>query len=76
MRQTPCVRSISIVLGVLIGFVWEWLREARIRSTSGARAREVAKEHGLGITVLDEKQLAQRLAHKPHPPVFQVKLAK
>ena len=33
----------GIVLGVLIGFVWEWFREARIRSTAGARAREVAR---------------------------------
>jgi uncharacterized integral membrane protein len=33
----------GIVVGVLIGFVWEWFREAHIRSTSGARAREVAR---------------------------------
>jgi uncharacterized integral membrane protein len=33
----------GIILGVLIGFVWEWLREARIRSTAGARAREIAR---------------------------------
>jgi uncharacterized integral membrane protein len=33
----------GIVLGVLIGFVWEWFREARIRSTAGARAREIAR---------------------------------
>jgi lipopolysaccharide assembly protein A len=33
----------GIVAGVLIGFVWEWLRETRIRSTASARAREVAR---------------------------------
>ena len=33
----------GIIAGVLIGFVWEWLRETRIRSTASARAREVAR---------------------------------
>jgi uncharacterized integral membrane protein len=33
----------GIVAGILIGFVWEWLREARIRSTASARAREIAR---------------------------------
>ncbi|NJS38801.1 MAG: LapA family protein [Rhodobacteraceae bacterium] len=33
----------GIVAGVLIGFVWEWLRETGIRSTASARAREVAR---------------------------------
>jgi lipopolysaccharide assembly protein A len=33
----------GIVAGVLIGFVWEWVREGRIRTTAGARAREVAR---------------------------------
>jgi uncharacterized integral membrane protein len=33
----------GIVAGVLIGFVWEWLRETHIRSTASARAREVAR---------------------------------
>jgi uncharacterized integral membrane protein len=33
----------GIVAGVLIGFVWEWFREARIRSTAGVRAREIAR---------------------------------
>lgn len=33
----------GIVAGVLIGFVWEWLRETQIRSTATARAREVAR---------------------------------
>jgi uncharacterized integral membrane protein len=33
----------GIVVGVLIGFVWEWLRETGIRSTASAKAREVAR---------------------------------
>ena len=33
----------GIIAGVLIGFVWEWLRETRIRSTASARAREVTR---------------------------------
>jgi uncharacterized integral membrane protein len=33
----------GIVAGVLIGFVWEWLRETHIRSTASARAREVVR---------------------------------
>jgi putative membrane protein len=33
----------GIVAGVLIGFVWEWFREAHIRSTASARAREVSR---------------------------------
>ncbi len=33
----------GIVAGVLIGFVWEWLRETGIRSTASARAREVKR---------------------------------
>ncbi len=33
----------GIVAGVLIGFVWEWLRETGIRSTASANAREVAR---------------------------------
>ncbi|MCX7288591.1 MAG: LapA family protein [Rhodobacterales bacterium] len=33
----------GIVAGVLIGFVWEWLREARIRGTATTKAREVVR---------------------------------
>ena len=33
----------GVILGVLIGFVWEWLRETRIRLEGSARAREVAR---------------------------------
>ena len=31
----------SIIVGLLIGFVWEWLREWRIRRTAERRAREL-----------------------------------
>ena len=33
----------GIVAGVLIGFVWEWFREARIRGTASQKAREVSR---------------------------------
>lgn len=33
----------GIVVGILVGFVWEWLREAHIRSTASARAREITR---------------------------------
>jgi uncharacterized integral membrane protein len=38
----------GVVLGLVIGFVWEWLRETRHRTDATARAREVARlEHEL-----------------------------
>jgi lipopolysaccharide assembly protein A len=33
----------GIILGVLIGFVWEWLRETRHRTTARSKSREVAR---------------------------------
>jgi lipopolysaccharide assembly protein A len=33
----------GIVAGVLIGFVWEWFREMKHRSTASLKAREVAR---------------------------------
>lgn len=33
----------SIVIGVLIGFVWEWFREHGHRATAAQKAREVAR---------------------------------
>ncbi len=33
----------GIVAGLLIGFVWEWLREAKLRNQSSQRGRQVAK---------------------------------
>lgn len=33
----------GIVAGIMIGFLWEWLREHKHRSSASARAREVAR---------------------------------
>lgn len=33
----------GVVVGVLIGFVWEWLREHKHRAAAAARARELEK---------------------------------
>lgn len=33
----------GIALGLLLGFVWEWLREARLRGEAGRIKRESAK---------------------------------
>jgi len=33
----------SVAAGVLIGFVWEWFRERRIRGDARAKTREVAR---------------------------------
>lgn len=34
---------IAIAFGIIVGFIWEWLREAHIRSESSRRAFEVAR---------------------------------
>ena len=33
----------GIVAGLLIGFVWEWLRETKHRSTASSKTREVSR---------------------------------
>lgn len=33
----------SIVAGLLIGFVWEWFREHKIRATASTKTREVSR---------------------------------
>ncbi len=33
----------SVAVGVLIGFVWEWFREMRIRAEARGKSREVAR---------------------------------
>ena len=33
----------AVAVGVLIGFVWEWFREMRIRGDARAKSREVAR---------------------------------
>lgn len=34
---------VSVVAGVLIGFVWEWFREMRYRADAKGKSREVAR---------------------------------
>ena len=34
---------VAILFGVLIGFVWEWLREASLRAEANRRAQHVAR---------------------------------
>ncbi len=33
----------SIILGLLIGFIWEWLRASKHRKVAGAKTRQVSK---------------------------------
>lgn len=33
----------GIVAGILIGFIWEWLREHKHRSTASVKSKEVAR---------------------------------
>lgn len=37
------VLFIGVALGLLIGFLWEWVREHRIRAEARAKAREVSE---------------------------------
>ncbi|MFD1795611.1 LapA family protein [Paracoccus aurantiacus] len=34
---------IAIAFGIMVGFIWEWLRETHIRNESSRRASEVAR---------------------------------
>ena len=45
----------SIVLGLLIGFVWEWLREHKHRAEARAKSREVHKLEREVERLKDEK---------------------
>lgn len=45
----------GVVVGVLIGFVWEWLREHKHRAAAAAKAREV-------------QQLKREVAQAAPPP--------
>ncbi len=49
----------GIIAGILIGFVWEWLREHKHRSTATVKTREVAKL---------ERELAVMRDTKPEAP--------
>jgi lipopolysaccharide assembly protein A len=33
----------GVVAGLLIGFVWEWVRESKYRGTASSKSREVAR---------------------------------
>lgn len=46
----------SVALGVLIGFVWEWFREMRIRATARGKSREVSRLERELAVLRDEKQ--------------------
>ena len=46
----------SVALGVLIGFVWEWFREMRIRSTARGKTREVSRLERELAVLRDEKE--------------------
>lgn len=48
----------GIVAGLLIGFVWEWFREAKYRSSSSTKTREVSRL---------ERELAVLRDTKPEP---------
>lgn len=49
----------SIVVGLLIGFVWEWLREWRIRRTAERRARELRVMERENARLRREKHVEQ-----------------
>ena len=34
---------LAIVFGIIVGFIWEWLREAHLRAESKARAQDLAR---------------------------------
>ena len=34
---------VAILIGVVLGLVWEWLREAQLRAESARRARDIAE---------------------------------
>lgn len=34
---------VAILVGVVLGLVWEWLREAQLRAESARRARDIAE---------------------------------
>lgn len=46
----------SVALGVLIGFVWEWLREMRIRQTARGKTREVSRLERELAVLRDQKE--------------------
>lgn len=49
----------SIVAGLLIGFVWEWFREHKIRATASTKTREVSRLERELATMKDASSLPQ-----------------
>lgn len=46
----------GIVAGLLIGFVWEWVRERKHRSTASTKTRDVTRLERELAVLRDEKQ--------------------
>lgn len=53
------VLFLGVALGLLIGFLWEWLREHRIRSDARAKQREVTQLKREVDRLKDEKNEGQ-----------------
>ncbi len=49
----------GIVVGLLLGFVWEWLREHKHRSTASTKTREVSRLERELATMRDSTKLPQ-----------------
>ena len=49
----------SVALGLLVGFVWEWLREYRIRRTAERRRRELVVMERENARLRREKRVEQ-----------------
>ena len=61
----------AIAVGILIGFVWEWLREWRIRRTAEQRSREVralqSENRKLRVEVGGEDDVIALIENRPPP---------
>jgi lipopolysaccharide assembly protein A len=53
------VLFLGIVIGLLIGFVWEWLREHKHRRVASTKSREVSKLERELATMRDQTNLPQ-----------------
>ena len=49
----------GIVLGLLLGFVWEWLREHKHRAVASTKTREVSRLERELATMRDQTKLPQ-----------------
>lgn len=50
----------GIVAGIMIGFLWEWLREHKHRSTATTKAREVARLERELAVLQDSRTVGQQ----------------